>query len=580
MSGGGGEPRADAAPSRPAACARPLPPDLPPIWLSVPVAPRGWTAVSLSSIAIFMMGGVVFGLSALYPFLYEQRMWAAVCDDGGGAARCRGPLKCCDGQLVQLSLLASVAFFISDAAAAPWGEVVDRIGGRNCLALSASASCAAFVLLGAGVAQAHEELTVCAVVLLALSGPGVCSSCYIGCLELVRHAVSPLYRASVTAALTSFVAAVVNGSALVLSILQERAERRFMRGGGGWRGGLVVWEETAAEVGQWSKRWGQMASSQGEVAFLVATAGWAVLCGLVAVALRSILGETDATLPLSPAVHAMLTEALWSAPEGEAESTGSAESEGEAFELPRPLGVRESPRRGPISTSSSFEVSWKLVRTEWNDPPLWPTLLQPYNVLLISMMTVLNLICSFYIQSQADQVAIMFDAEQAEELRGVFNIAFPVVGVASVVAAWSMLHRFDTCAYRYWGIVVALGNAFNLLSVVQLYWCQLAAALLFGFVRTLQWAAYFHFVANDQYYAEELTGRAVGYNGLVVALLSDGMPYVLAAVASSPEWGGDLAKRYMVIKGILQLFMMACVTFPWYLRSRQLHLQACNAESS
>ena len=38
-------------------------------------------------------------------------------------------------------------------------------------------------------------------------------------------------------------------------------------------------------------------------------------------------------------------------------------------------------------------------------PPgcLHATLLQPYNLLLIFLMTILNLICNFYIQTQADQ---------------------------------------------------------------------------------------------------------------------------------------------------------------------------------
>ena len=46
---------------------------------------------------------------------------------------------------------------------------------------------------------------------------------------------------------------------------------------------------------------------------------------------------------------------------------------------------------------------------------------------LIFMMTVLNLICNFYIQSQADQAAAMFGADEAALLGSIFNVAFPVV---------------------------------------------------------------------------------------------------------------------------------------------------------
>ena len=146
-------------------------------WLAMPIAPRGWVAVSLSSVAIFMMGGVVFGLSGLYPFMYRQKMWASVC--GGECQKeCldAGAFKCCDDQLVQLSLLASVAFFVSDASAALWGEIVDRIGGRSCLALSVAVFCSAFVTMGAGAAQGDELVTATAIMVLAFAGPGATSN--------------------------------------------------------------------------------------------------------------------------------------------------------------------------------------------------------------------------------------------------------------------------------------------------------------------------------------------------------------------------------------------------------------------
>jgi len=84
-------------------------------------------------------------------------------------------------------------------------------------------------------------------------------------------------------------------------------------------------------------------------------------------------------------------------------------------------------------------------------------------------------------------------------------------------------------------------------------------------VRTLQWAAFFHFIANESYYAAELTGRAFGYNGLVIALLSDGAPYVLLGAASSTGWGEELARRYLLLKMMLQVLVLAACVFPIHL---------------
>lgn len=153
---------------------------------------------------------------------------------------------------------------------------------------------------------------------------------------------------------------------------------------------------------------------------MMATVCWAVLCGLVAIALRSVLGEDDATLPLSPRVHAMLTEQLWgNATEERGEIaqdprerengnlTHRIEQQDDSERFSEPCTRRVSldpPGNGILSSSRSSELSWRKLPTDSFAPPLLPTLLQSYNLLLIFTMTVLNLIFNFYIQSQADQV--------------------------------------------------------------------------------------------------------------------------------------------------------------------------------
>ena len=52
---------------------------------------------------------------------------------------------------------------------------------------------------------------------------------------------------------------------------------------------------------------------------------------------------------------------------------------------------------------------------------------------------------------------------------------------------------------------------------------------------------------------------------MVIAVLSDGLPYALAAAASSDTWGKDLGGRYLIIKVVLQLFMVGACTFPLHL---------------
>ena len=79
----------------------------------------------LSKIEDFvLMGGVVFGLSSLYPLLYRQNYLEGLCAGEVEEGQCaeRSLTKCCTSQLVRLSLVSSIAFFTVDAVAVLWGE--------------------------------------------------------------------------------------------------------------------------------------------------------------------------------------------------------------------------------------------------------------------------------------------------------------------------------------------------------------------------------------------------------------------------------------------------------------------------
>ena len=170
-----------------------------------PVSRAQVAVIGLACFCTFGMGGVVFGISSLYPVLYAQGYWRAICDE---AAACVGEsTKCCEAQLVRYSLVASVAFFSVDVASAPWGVLADRAGARFCLALAVAISTLGLLLLGGGAAAHSDLITTAALLLLGVAGPGVFNGGYLGGLQLIGEE-QPMLRAT----LTSCLAAVFDGA--------------------------------------------------------------------------------------------------------------------------------------------------------------------------------------------------------------------------------------------------------------------------------------------------------------------------------------------------------------------------------
>ena len=121
--------------------------------------------VVLAALSVFSMGGVVFGLSSLYPLLYRQNYLEDLCVDEIEPGQCaeRSLTKCCTSQLVRLSLVSSIAFFTVDAVAVLWGEFADRRGARACIACATSLSCAGFAALCMGArGDGSDALTTAA----------------------------------------------------------------------------------------------------------------------------------------------------------------------------------------------------------------------------------------------------------------------------------------------------------------------------------------------------------------------------------------------------------------------------------
>lgn len=81
--------------------------------------------------------------------------------------------KCCDHQFVAFSLAASLAFFLVDAAAAPWGELADRRGGKLTLAWASLLSIAGFAALAGGAYLLDDAIVTAGLLALGCAGPGV-----------------------------------------------------------------------------------------------------------------------------------------------------------------------------------------------------------------------------------------------------------------------------------------------------------------------------------------------------------------------------------------------------------------------
>ena len=176
-----------------------------------------WTSVILASCSTFAMGGVVFGISSLYPMLYTQGFYRSSCPAVTEATCPVGQsTSCCDKQFLAFSFVTSSAFFLVDAAAAPWGELADRLGGRFCLGCAATLSVTGFFMLAAGAVTRSDALTACAIMALGLAGPGAFNGGFFGTLELIGDS-----EPKAKAVLTSLNAAAFDGSALVFMLFRS-----------------------------------------------------------------------------------------------------------------------------------------------------------------------------------------------------------------------------------------------------------------------------------------------------------------------------------------------------------------------
>ena len=201
--------------------------------------------------------------------------------------------------------------------------------------------------------------------------------------------------------------------------------------------------------------------------------------------------------------------------------------------------------------------------------------------MLLTFMAAFNLRSAFYISTMSDMLEANFGRATADAVSELFNVAFPVGGLLTSVVASVVLQRFSEREDAYMALVLVMANVYGLLALLPFVPCQYAGALLFGPVRTLQWACYFHFLAKPSRYPASLTGRLLGYSNLVIAVVGDLCPYLLSIYVSGGPlgpsddgpghdvgpWPGSTSGRYFVVNLVLQAVTLACFALPLRLRA-------------
>jgi len=137
-----------------------------------------------------------------------------------------------------------------------------------------------------------------------------------------------------------------------------------------------------------------------------------------------------------------------------------------------------------------------------------------------------------------------------------FDAAFPLVGFFSSVFVACLL-----MSKKVWLPFLVLASFSTLwisLTLVPDEETQYVAAMLFGPMRTLMWASYYRILGtNPELYDPTSVGRTIGYNGVVVALIGDGLAPVLMHQCVT---GSDQAARYTRVR-VMLLIAIIITTF-------------------
>ena len=132
-------------------------------------------SVGLASLSVFAMGGLPYGISALYPVLYSENVLASQCGNEAAVhcASAGSPYKCCDEQMIAFSVVATLSFLPSDALVALYGELVDRQGPRKTYLVGMSLASLGLALISLNTQLQNSFLWYLSFWCLGASGPGI-----------------------------------------------------------------------------------------------------------------------------------------------------------------------------------------------------------------------------------------------------------------------------------------------------------------------------------------------------------------------------------------------------------------------
>ena len=132
---------------------------------------EAWT-ILLAGSAIFCMGGIIFGVAALYPILMDENAFDASCAQASSVADCKA---------VVLASVTSYSLFAADGAMLAYGELGDRCGPRICFGTGAAISCLGLLMLALASYTRADALWYLAPLFIGVAGPGVfMGSLYLG----------------------------------------------------------------------------------------------------------------------------------------------------------------------------------------------------------------------------------------------------------------------------------------------------------------------------------------------------------------------------------------------------------------
>ena len=544
-------------------------------------------ATILGCLCIFAMGGVIFGVSSIYPQLYDMNSYRGLCDAQRVCTLGNGQ-PCCDSELQAISLYSSIGFFVADGAAAPWGEIVDRFGSRICLMCAAFLSIASMLLIGTGlwteyahVAETYgsegstkgDVLFSVGLVIIGGAGPGIFNGIYTGCLSLPGETRSAFYEA----ALATLVAGSFDLSSLVFNLFDAVG---------------------TAELG---------------ITLHASFYLWAIFsCGLVVITLligipkggkmcdpRAVCPSPyDASLQPLDAAKADATEASKLLPGGKEEGAAGGGSPVPATEL-KQQGSYGSNLLGQLTggvlgtsakdmeAAASKERQEALLQREalemeaarrkppsgpWESflRPIYRVVCTPHNLLVVGVMVVLNLSMSHYITSHQAYLQIMLDrggnSTVAEAISDAFDTLFPILGFCASIGVSPLL---TTHAWIPFAVLAVVSNLWLLMTIIQAAWAQWVSIIIFGPMRTLQWAAFYRIVgATPELYDPGSVGRALGYNGLIIAILGDAMNPILMSLAQNNATSDQQLANFTYIKAVLLcLLLPVSLALPYYLKT-------------